>query len=524
MAAERTTAGIIRRWAAERPDHPALRWGGEQLTYGQLHERSSRVAQALRACGVGPADRVAFLDKNSPEQAELFLGAAKLNAVPAPVNFRLAPPEVAMVVADTGARVFVVGEEFLPGVEKITGELPDTQIVVIGRPGRDGGGRPRFDEWRDAHPAEDPDVPQAAADVAYQLYSSGTTGRPKGVQLTQANLQVGLALYGGLLGLDRDSVNMVAMPLYHIGGGGWLVAGLREGATNVIVRDMVPPAVVDLIERERISHAFIVPAVIQFLLGVPGVDGRDFSALRAILYGASPISETVLAAAIRTFHCRFVQAYGLTETTGTVVSLPAVDHDPDGPHRHRLRAVGLPVPGAEVRVVDPASGEDVEVRQVGEIWIRGPHIMKGYWNMPEATAETILPGGWLRTGDAGYRDEDGYLYVHDRVKDLIVSGGENVYPAEVENVIMSHPGVADVAVIGVPHERWGETPRALVVRVPGGELTATELIGFCRERLAGFKCPTSVDWIDELPRNPSGKVLKRDLRAPYWAGHERFVG
>jgi acyl-CoA synthetase (AMP-forming)/AMP-acid ligase II len=232
----------------------------------------------------------------------------------------------------------------------------------------------------------------------------------------------------------------------------------------------------------------------------------------------------VLGAAIRTFRCQFVQAYGLTETTGTVVSLPAADHDPDGPNRHRLRAVGLPVPGSEVRVVDPATGEDVEERQVGEIWIRGPQIMKGYWNMPQATAETILPGGWLRTGDAGYRDEDGYLYVHDRVKDMIVSGGENVYPAEVENVVMSHPGVADVAVIGVPDETWGERPKALVVRVAGGELTEAELIGYCRERLAGFKCPASVDWIDELPRNPSGKVLKKDLRAPYWAGHERLVG
>jgi acyl-CoA synthetase (AMP-forming)/AMP-acid ligase II len=268
----------------------------------------------------------------------------------------------------------------------------------------------------------------------------------------------------------------------------------------------------------------LVPAVIQFLLATPDVADTDFSSLDLIVYGASPISEEVLKGAIRTFGCRFMQAYGMTETTGGVVLLPPEDHDPDGPNAHRLRAAGKAGPGCEVRVVDPEGLDDVPVGSVGEILIRSPQNMKGYWMMPEATAETILPDGWLRTGDAGYLDDDGYVYIHDRVKDMIISGGENIYPAEVENCLMSHPGVADVAVIGVPDERWGETPLAIVVRTPDTDVGADEIIAYARENLAHFKCPTSVDFADELPRNPSGKLLKKDLRAPYWEGRNRAVG
>jgi long-chain acyl-CoA synthetase len=518
-ATDWTTAGVIRRWAAERPDHVALRAGAEQVTFRELDERSSRVARALRASGVTAGDRVAFLDKNSPEQAELVFGAAKLGAVPTPVNFRLAPPEIDVVVRDAGAKVFAVGGELESVVEPVASGWSGTRVLVFG-----GRGERDYATWRDAHEPDDPLVPQQADDVAYQLYSSGTTGRPKGVQLTNANLASGLSIYPSLMGLGADSISMVAMPLYHIGGGGWLLAGLSVGATSVLVRDIVPADLVELIERERVTHAFLVPAVLQFMLAVPGIDDRDFSALGSFLYGAAPISETVLAAAVRTFGCEFLQAYGLTETTGTVAILPAADHDPDGPHRHRLRAAGRAVPGTEIRVADAATGADAAVGEVGEIWIKGPTVMLGYWKLPDATADAMAPGGWFRSGDAGYLDADGYLYLFDRVKDMIVSGGENIYPAEVENALMAHPGVADVAVIGVPDDRWGETPKALVVRAAGDETTAVELLAFARERLAGFKCPTSVDWIDELPRNPSGKVLKKDLRAPYWVGHDRRIG
>jgi acyl-CoA synthetase (AMP-forming)/AMP-acid ligase II len=232
----------------------------------------------------------------------------------------------------------------------------------------------------------------------------------------------------------------------------------------------------------------------------------------------------VLADSVRTFKCKFVQAYGLTETTGAIVSLPAEDHDPDGPNAHRLRSAGKPNLGVEIRVVSVDTGEDAPQGEVGEIWCRTVQNMKGYWNLPDETSKAMPGEGWFRTGDAGFLDADGYLYIHDRVKDMIVSGGENIYPAEVENVLMAHPDVADVAVIGVPSERWGETPKALVVRGGDAEVTEEGLIAYCRERLAKFKCPTSVEWIDVLPRNPSGKILKKDLRAPYWAGRDRLVG
>lgn len=516
-----TTADCLRRWAAVRPDHPAMRWAGGQLTYGEMDERTNRLAQALAGAGVGRGDRVAYLDKNSPEQMELFFAAAKLGAVPTPVNYRLAPPEVGFIVADSEAKVFAVGEEFVPAVRKIEADLRGVKVVVIGA---GEGDWPALADWRDSHEPVDPRVDVDQADVACQLYSSGTTGRPKGVELTQANLSCDRDLYPRTMGLGPESISAVPMPLYHIGGTGWAMAGFWQGATNVIVREIVPAQLVDTLVEERVTHGFIVPAVIQFMLSVPGVEDRDWSALEAILYGASPISEAVLSRAIRTFGCRFVQAYGLTESTGTIIYLPAEDHDPDGPNRHRLRACGIPIPGHDGRIVDPLTGEEQPDGQVGEIWVRGPSVMAGYWHLPEQTAEAIRPGGWLRTGDAGYRDGDGYFYIHDRVKDMIVSGAENVYPAEVENVIMSHPGVADVAVIGVPHEKWGETPRAMVVRAQGSDLMEEELLAYCRERLARFKCPTSVEWLDELPRNPSGKVLKKDLRAPFWEGRTRMVG
>ncbi len=517
----RTTAEIIRRWAAERPGTDALRWGdGQHMTYGELDRLSSQVAQGFLAAGVGSQDRVAILDKNGPEYFDWFFGAAKINAVPTPVNWRLAPPEVAYIVNDSEAKVFVVGSEFLPVLRQIAGDLrPSTKVLVIG--GADG--YESWEDWRDSFAADDPHAPQADGDVAYQLYSSGTTGLPKGVQLTNANLTSGLPMYESLMEMRDGSVNLVAMPLFHIGGGGWALAGLTVGIPGVIVRDLDPAKLVDLIERERISHGFLVPAVLQFMLMQPGVAERDYSSLRAILYGASPISTEVLATAVRTFGCGFFQAYGLTETTGTVVLLGEEDHDPDGPNAHRLRAAGRPVPGIEARIVDNVSGEDVPLGDVGEIWVRGPQVMLGYWNLPDETAKSMPGDGWFRTGDAGFLDADGYIYIHDRVKDMIVSGGENIYPAEVENVLMAHPAVADVAVIGVPSERWGETPKAMVVRRAGAEVTEQELIDYSRERLAKYKCPTSVEWVETLPRNPSGKILKKDLRAPYWEGRSRNV-
>jgi long-chain acyl-CoA synthetase len=264
--------------------------------------------------------------------------------------------------------------------------------------------------------------------------------------------------------------------------------------------------------------------VLQFMLMVPGVAEADYSSLEVLVYGASPISEEVLAKCVEMFKpCKFWQAYGLTETTGAVFNLPPEDHDPAGPNRHRLRSCGLPGPGVEVRIVGDDGNTDRPVGEVGEIWIRSPQNMLGYWKLPEETAKSITPDGWFKTGDAGYLDADGYLYIHDRVKDMIVSGGENVYPAEVENVLAKHPDVADVAVVGVPDERWGEAVKAVVVRAADSDVTDVELIAFAREHLGGYKLPKSVDFADALPRNPSGKLLKREIRSPYWKGSDRQI-
>lgn len=513
-------ADIVRIHGEGRANDTCLVEGDRVITWAQMYERAQRVANGLATNGVGNQDRIAFLDKNGIAHFDAFFGASLLNAVCVDVNWRLAAPEVEYIVNDADAKVMVVGPDFIPIIDAIADKLTTVKkILVI-------GGHPKFEDfesWMNAQSTGDPGNVSQIDDVAFQLYSSGTTGRPKGVMLSNYNMFGMLDTGKQMWGITRDTVNMVAMPLFHIGGGGWAVAGMSDGGKSIIVRDLDPTLVVKLIEQHKITHTFLVPVALQFMLMVPGVDEADFSSLKTIVYGASPISEDVLARSVQTFKCDFWQAYGLTETTGAVINLPPADHDVNGPNKHRLRSCGIPGPGVEVRIVDNDTGNDVPVGEVGEIWIRGQQVMKGYWKMPEETAKSITPDKWFRSGDAGYMDKDGYVYIHDRVKDMIVSGGENVYPAEVENVLMSHPGIADVAVIGVPHEKWGETPKAIVVRAAGTEATEEEIIAFAQSQLAKFKCPTSVDFIDMLPRNPSGKILKKDLREPFWAGRERRV-
>jgi long-chain acyl-CoA synthetase len=515
-----TVSDIIRTHGADLHDKDALILGDRRTTWGELLARSGQVANALAAEGVGSQDRVAFLDKNCVEHFEVFYGAALLNAVCVDVNWRLAPPEVAYIVNDALAKVFIVGQDFVPVLDAIADQLTTVKkFVVIG--GHDK--YESYESWVDRYPAVDPGAKATGQDVAFQLYSSGTTGRPKGVMLTHDNFFALLPLTSEMWKMGPTSVNLVAMPLFHIGGGGWATAGMYNGCKSVIVRDLDPAALVKLIPEQGITHAFLVPAVFQFMLMVPGVKEADFSRLQVLVYGASPISEQVLADSIKTFKCAFWQAYGLTETTGAIVNLPPSDHDPDGPNKHRLRAAGLPGPGVELKIVDAATTAPLPTGEVGEIWVRSPQNMLGYWNLPEETARSFADDGWFRTGDAGFLDADGYVYIHDRVKDMIVSGGENIYPAEVENVLMAHPSIADAAVIGIPDDKWGETPKAMVVRKPGSDISEADIISFCREQLAKFKCPTSVDFVESLPRNPSGKILKKDLRAPFWVGRDRFV-
>ncbi len=525
---------IVRHWGRTSPDAPALTLDATTCSWSDLYGRAQQVAGALQAAGVVAGDRVAFLDKNGIAYFEVLFGGALLNAVNVAVNWRLAPPEMAFVVNDAEARVLVVSSDFADQLEQLTDQLTTvTTIVVIGggpaaAGTRAGVDRVEYEGWLAGGEPVDPDLPITDDDVSLQLYTSGTTGLPKGVMLTNLNFS-GLIAMATQLEIGPESVSMVAMPLFHIGGSGWALFGMARGAHSILVREIDPVAVLRLIPHHRITHTFLVPVALLFLTLVPEVNEVDYSSLKVIAYGASPISDDLLVRCIEVFGCGFYQVYGLTETTGIVTMLDPADHL-DPAHRERLRSAGRPMKGVEVRCVeigvgidsDMGAATDVEPGAVGEIWIRSPQVMKGYWNKPEANAEAITDDGWFKTGDAGYV-VDGYLYLHDRVKDMIVSGGENVYPAEVENALMTHPGVADVAVIGVPSERWGEEVKAIVVKAKDQDPTPADLIAFSRTQLAGYKVPKSIDFADGLPRNLSGKLLKKELRAPYWAGHERQI-
>ena len=505
---ELRVADVVRTHAANRGDVVAIRCGPRALTYAELDERSNRLAQALLAAGLHAGDRVAHLDRTGPEVIELLFAAAKIGAVTVPLNWRLAQAELETIVADAGCQVLVAGPAYHATARALASSLRDPlEIFDVGA---------GYERRLAAQTNVDPGHRGAASDAAVQMYTSGTTGLPKGVLTTQRNLAAAY-LSADVWAFDSASVSLTPLPMFHIGGIGWAYLGLVNGATTILVSDFEAREVLDLLAGQRVTNAVFVPTILQMLTAVPGAAERDFSALRSIAYGASPITTTVLRAALRTFGCPLFGVYGLTETTGGVVQLAPEDHDSDGPRQHLLRSAGRPLPWVEMQIVDPTTGMECAPREVGEVRLRAPNVMAGYYRRPQETAAALTVDGWLRTGDGGYCDEDGYLFLTDRIKDMIVSGGENVYPVEVEEVLSQHPGVAEVAVIGIPDERWGETVIALVVRTAGSAVSAPELVGHARERLAGYKLPRAIEFVAELPRNPAGKVLKRDLRARFGA-------
>ncbi|PWR18400.1 fatty acid--CoA ligase [Zavarzinia aquatilis] len=516
----RTVGDIPRHHAARQPEATALVFEGRRSSFARWNDRCSQVANALIRDGAGSGARVVFFAKNSDWYYEAYVGATKANAVLVAVNWRLAPPEVAYIVNDSAAEILMVGPEFLPLIREIRADLPRVRrIVVMGEGGEDG---PGWEDWLAGVPTDDPQLPTATDDVAIQLYTSGTTGHPKGVMLTNGNvLEAMKAAENGTYGPwrpGRDSL-LMCMPNFHVAGSNWGLFGLSVGVAVHVLAEVDPARILATIEREKISRALFVPAVVLFLVQHPAARTTDVSSLKTILYGAAPIPLDLLRAAMEVFDCDFVQGYGLTETCGATICLPPADHDPAG--NPRMRSCGKPLPGVEVRIVD-ALGKALPPGEVGEIVIRSALNMIGYWGRPEETAKT-LRDGWLHTGDAGYTDADGYVYIHDRVKDMIVSGAENIYPAEVESALYGHPAIADVAVIGVPDERWGEAVKAVVVLKPGQDAAAADIIAFARQRIAAYKAPKTVDFVDSLPRNPSGKLLKRELRKPYWEGRDRQV-
>jgi acyl-CoA synthetase (AMP-forming)/AMP-acid ligase II len=491
---------------------------GRETTYADLDYKASQVANGLIAAGCEPNTRIGYLGKNSDYFFEVMSGTAKANLVIAGVNWRLAPPEIEYILNNACIDILFVGAEFYDVVVQLMPNLGNIRHFIA----IDGGHSewPDYGSWRDTQDSTDPMLPVSLDDDVMQLYTSGTTGHPKGVQLTNGNYLDVLdqAANGGWGDWDEGEASIVAMPIFHVAGVNVGVVGLCQVLTNVILKDVDPVVILDLLEKYRVKYAFFVPAVILFLNSIPGVRDRDFSNLDFLLYGASPISEDVLLTAKDIFKCNFCQVYGLTETCGAGTILQPEDHDPS---LGKLRSCGKAAPTAEVRIIGE-QGQTLPANEVGEIIYQSKALMKGYWRNDEATAKAIQ-NGWFHTGDAGYLDEDGYLYIHDRIKDMIVSCGENVYPAEVENALFDHEAVGDVAVIGVPDEKWGEAVKAVIALKPGMAATEDEIIAHSRTKIAGYKVPKSIDFTDVLPRNPTGKLLKRELRKPYWEGKERQI-
>jgi acyl-CoA synthetase (AMP-forming)/AMP-acid ligase II len=509
-----TFDAFLKHWASERPHHPALSEEDRAWSYRDLEERTAKVVSALLSAGLVKGDRIAWLGKNSDLYFALFYGAARVGIVMVPVGWRLAPAECAFIINDTKAKMLFIGpgfeaagaaiKEHVPSVERI---IPYSEALVF----IEQSHRVEFE-------------PAGPDDSALQLYTSGTTGNPKGAVLSNRNL---FALRKASDGVemsyskwDDDEVVLIAMPCAHIGGTGVGIMALVGGLSGHVLAEFTPDGVFDTFENYGVTRLFIVPAALQMLLNHPRCGHVDYTKLKYILYGAAPMPLELLRQCIAMFNAEFIQVYGMTETTGTITVLPPEDHDPAG--NERMRSAGKALPGVELMIVGE-DGKALPVRAVGELWTRSSNNMLGYWNLPDATRGTVADGGWIKTGDAAYLDEDGYLYIHDRVKDMIITGGENVYPAEVESAIYGHPDVAEVAVIGVPDDKWGEAVKAVCSPKPGATIDPDSIINWTRKRIAGFKVPKTVDSIAALPRNASGKILRKDLRAPYWAGRDRQV-
>lgn len=504
-----------------QPDQELAVLGSERLSCAEGASYAARLAGALAGSGLSSGARVAYLSKNSLEFGLFYFAASKAGVVPVPLNYRLVPREWQYILDDADVRVVFAEADFADGIDSIRDQLQGVERFVSLDGERDGW--EPLGRWLAGEPISDAVSLERSCDDAYQMYTSGTTGRPKGVVVSQDALLCVLTQWRLALPIQPGERVLLVVPIYHVAGALMTFHALASGGSTYVMTDFEPDAVARALDEERIGFAFLVPAMIQALLTeTAAVGDREYRDLRTLLYGASPIAEATLRRALDIFGCDFIQAFGMTEFPN-LCYLTVADHRRalDG-HPELLLSTGRPGPGSSMKIVDEDDRE-VAAGTVGEICGWGGQVMSRYWNLPEATS-AALSGGWMHTGDAGCIDEAGYLFVKDRLKDMISSGAENVYPREVEDVLFEHPGVADAAVIGVPSERWGETVHAVVVTRDGHDLTAEELIDFCVGRIAGFKRPRSVEFMSELPRNPSGKVLKHELRAEAWEGHGRSVG
>ena len=516
-------AQTVRDRADEFGNNPVFSYKDEELSYVDFHNNSNRSANGIIAQGLKKGDRIAFLGKNSPAYFELIAAVSKTRTVVTPINWRLAGPELVYVLNDCKAKLIFADAEYCEVISELSNSLTLKPLLVCVDKSIDG--HVSYAQWRSEYSDVDPRLDESADDDAVQLYTSGTTGKPKGAILTDRSL---LALRGqepadvmqDWQRYEQGETALLAMPCFHVGGTSFGLGIIHSGAHAVIIPEYDPNQVLTLIEKYRVSKIFMVPAALKIILDNPRIDDVDLTSLNYIFYGASPIPSELMRESIARFGCGFVQMYGMTESGGTIVALPPEDHNLDG--NKKMQSVGKPLWGVELKIIDD-QGNTLAPGSIGEIATRSAKNMKAYWNLPQASKEALDHSGWLRTGDAGYLDEQGYLYIHDRVKDMIITGGENVYPAEVENAIYSHPDVSDVAVIGVPDRKWGEAIKAFVVLKPGVDEDAQAIIDFSRTQIASYKCPKTIHFLDVLPRNASGKVLRRELREPFWEGKSKAV-
>ena len=517
-----TTFGLHRALQFGR-NATATQFEDRKRTWAEVADRVARLAGALQRLDIGRGDRVAILMLNQDRYFELYLAIAWAGAAVVPLNIRWSAAENQDCLSDCRPKLLFVDAAFAAMGAEIAKTFANLGVVYTDDAPQ---ARPKgaLDyETLIAEAAPIPDVEAPETDLAGIFYTGGTTGRSKGVMLSHRNL---VSSARNALAITHDLSNpcyLHAAPMFHVADAGMMHYMLLLGGAHAFVRMFTPEAVARAIEKFRVTDVLLVPTMIQMFVDQPDLSEYDLRSLRSLIYGASPISEAVLDRAISALpSTEFAQAYGMTELSPTATLLPWKDHSAEARAKGRHRSAGRAAALVEVRVIDPL-GQPVPPRVVGEIVVRGDNVMMGYWERPEETAKALIDG-WMHTGDAGFMDEDAYVYIVDRVKDMIVTGGENVYSAEVENCIAQHPSVAQCAVFGIPSERWGEAVHAVVVRRPGVTLTEEEIIEFCKARIAGYKCPRSVTIQDGmLPLSGAGKVLKRELRKPYWENKSRQV-
>ncbi len=507
-----------------RKDKVALYDGDKQITYGQWGERTSQLAQAMKAHGIEKGDRVALLMLNDARYLELLYAVTMIGAVIVPLNIRLGKEELLYMLQDSETKMLFVHKEFAPFLPQLKQSVPCIQQYILCEDDMVLEGTAPYEEWIGDYEPQPLKAYAKPDDLAVILYTGGTTGLPKGVMLTHSNVMANANNASNSLSFVENEIYLHSAPMFHAADQASTYAVTIRGGSHAIIRRFDPEVMVAAIEKHRVTSTMVVPTMLNMIINAPNFSKYDLSSLRRFSYGASPCPPELLKKAVKLFpNVIFVQGYGLSEGAPLICVLRPEYHITDGNEyeTNRLASCGQPLAGLEARVVNE-SGEDVAPGEVGEIIARGPNVMIGYWNKPEET-EKALVDGWLHTGDMATVDENNFFYIVDRKKDMIVTGAENVYSIEVENVLYKHPSILETAVIGVPHEHWGEAVTAIVVLKENESVTEDEIIAFCRETLANYKVPKTVEFVDELPKSGAGKILKRKLREEHWETATRNV-